>query len=64
MSQLNVSFLILTYNQVDFVENALSGAFSQTYSPLEIVISDDASTDGTREKIKEMVAQYSGPHSV
>jgi len=51
MSQLNVSFLILTYNQVDFVENALSGAFSQTYSPLEIVISDDASTDGTREKI-------------
>ena len=64
MSQLNVSFLILTYNQVDFVENALSGAFSQTYSPLEIVISDDASTDGTREKIKEMVVQYSGPHSV
>lgn len=64
MSQLKVSFLILTYNQIDFVEHALNGAFSQTYSPLEIVISDDASTDGTREKIKEMVAQYSGPHSV
>ena len=64
MSQLKVSFLILTYNQIDFVEHALNGAFSQTYSPLEIIISDDASTDGTREKIKEMVAQYSGPHRV
>lgn len=37
---------------------------SQTYSPLEIIISDDCSRDRTYEIIEEVVKGYSGPHQV
>ena len=59
-----ISFVILAYNQERFIREAVEGAFSQTYSPLEIIISDDCSSDRTFEIIKEMAAAYSGPHKV
>lgn len=59
-----ISFLLLTYNQENFVCDALDGAFSQTYSPLEIIISDDASNDNTAKVIEEYISDYQGPHKV
>lgn len=59
-----VTFALLTYNQEKFISEALAGALSQTYSPLEIVISDDYSTDGTFAAIRTIVSKYRGPHSV
>lgn len=59
-----ISFLLLTYNQENFVCDALDGAFSQTYSPLEIIISDDASNDNTANVIEEYISNYHGPHKV
>jgi GT2 family glycosyltransferase len=47
-----VSFVVLAYNQQKFVAEAVRGALAQTYHPLEIVISDDCSTDGTFDVIK------------
>lgn len=47
-----VSVVVLTYNQVDVVEETLKALSLQTYPYLEFVISDDCSTDGTWEKIK------------
>ena len=58
------TFFLITYNQEHYVREAIEGAFSQTYRPLEIVISDDCSTDGTFRIIEEMTANYSGPHRV
>lgn len=43
------------YKVERFVEEAVAGAFAQTYRPLEIVISDDHSPDTTWEKIVETV---------
>ncbi|MFA6275987.1 MAG: glycosyltransferase [Pedobacter sp.] len=59
-----VSYCLFSYNQEDYIEEALNGAVNQTYSPLEIIISDDASTDGTYEKIKNFKENYSGPHTI
>jgi glycosyltransferase involved in cell wall biosynthesis len=58
------SFTLCSYQQSAFVREAVRGALAQTYSPLEILIYDDASTDGTWEIIQEEVAGYDGPHSV
>lgn len=58
------SFCLFTYNQEQFIGEAVAAALSQTYSPLEIIISDDYSTDSTREVIKNMVDNYTGPHQV
>lgn len=59
-----VTLVLVTYNQERFVREAVDGAFMQTYSPLEIILSDDCSPDGTFEIIEEMAAAYTGPHQV
>lgn len=59
-----VSFLLLAYNQEQFIREAVEGAFSQTYSPLEIILSDDCSSDQTFEIMREMARSYSGPHKI
>lgn len=59
-----VSFILVTYNQQKFVEEAVRAALAQTYSPLEIIVSDDASIDRTYEVAKAVVDAYEGPHRV
>jgi glycosyltransferase involved in cell wall biosynthesis len=59
-----VSFCVLAYNQEAYVREAVNGAFAQTYSPMEIILSDDCSTDRTFEIMREMAASYRGKHTV
>jgi glycosyltransferase involved in cell wall biosynthesis len=59
-----VTFVLVTYNQQDLVREAVEGVFAQTYSPLEIILSDDCSPDGTFAILEEMAAAYTGPHQV
>lgn len=59
-----VTFALFAYNQEKYIQEALEGAFSQTYSPLQIILSDDCSTDRTFEIIEEMVSKYRGTHKI
>lgn len=59
-----VSFAVIAYNQERFIREAVEGAFAQTYQPLEIILSDDCSPDGTFAIMQEMAAAYDGPHKV
>jgi glycosyltransferase involved in cell wall biosynthesis len=59
-----VTFALLAYNQEKYVRDAIQSAFSQTYVPLEIILSDDGSSDGTYRIMQEMAASYDGPHTV
>jgi glycosyltransferase involved in cell wall biosynthesis len=54
----------LVYNNEKYVKDAVLSALDQTYSPLEIVISDDGSKDRSFEIIQEIIANYSGPHKI
>ena len=49
-----VSILIPTYNSVDFVEDTVRSIMNQTYTNIEIVIVDDASTDGTMKILEKL----------
>ncbi|HVF97018.1 MAG TPA: glycosyltransferase family 2 protein [Flavisolibacter sp.] len=42
-----VSVVLCTYNGANFLAAQIDSLLRQTYAPLEIIISDDASTDGT-----------------
>ena len=57
-----VTFALLAYNQERFVREAVRAAFEQTYRPLEIILSDDCSQDGTFEVLMNMAQSYTGPH--
>jgi len=59
-----VTLALFSYNQEPFIEEAIEGALSQTYSPLEIILSDDCSSDATFEIMCSMAANYDGPHRV
>lgn len=59
-----VTFALFAYNQEKYVREAIEGAFSQTYQPLEIILSDDCSTDQTFQIMQEMSAAYRGPHTI
>jgi len=59
-----VTFVVLAYNQEEYIREAVDGAFAQTYSPLEIILSDDCSTDRTFEIMQEMAEKYQGNHEV
>ena len=59
-----VTFALFAYNQEQYIREAVEGAFSQTYEPLEIILSDDFSSDRTFEIMQEMAREYRGPHIV
>lgn len=57
-----VSIVICTYNQEDLIEYTIRSAIAQTYDDIELIVSDDSSTDRTLEKImslkREMENRY------
>ncbi len=59
-----ITFALISYQDEPFVREAVEAAFSQTYQPLEIILSNDCSPDRTFEVMTDMAARYRGPHSV
>lgn len=59
-----ISFVVCAYNQEGTVKEAIESALQQTYSPLEIIVSDDCSTDSTHEVIRSTLSTYVGPHTI
>lgn len=53
-----VSVLIITYNQEDFIAEAIESVLNQSYKNYEIVISDDGSTDRTVSILRELKKKF------
>lgn len=58
------TILLLAYNQQNFVAQAAQSCLDQVGEPLEIILSDDGSTDDTFEILQKVARQYNGPHRV
>ncbi len=59
-----VSFILLAYNQENLITEAVESLLAQTYSPLEIILSDDASTDNTFAVMTKLAEEYNGSHDI
>lgn len=59
-----VTFAVASCNQEQFVREAVEAALAQTYSPLQVILSDDCSDDGSFEIMRQMAEAYRGPHSI
>lgn len=59
-----VSLIVLSYNQERYIAEAVNSALNQDYPNLEIILSDDCSTDSTFKIMQKIVADYHGNHTV
>ena len=53
---MTVSVAIATFNRARMVQQAVKAALEQSLEPLEVVVSDDASTDQTIERLEHWLA--------
>ncbi|MBU3589064.1 glycosyltransferase [Polynucleobacter sp. 80A-SIGWE] len=58
------SVILLTYNQEQFVEEAFLSLLNQDMDDLEIVVSDDCSSDATWERIQALADSYQGSKKI
>lgn len=59
MNKPKLSVICITYNHKNFIRDCLNGFIIQkTNFPFEVLIHDDASTDGTTDIIREYVQKY------
>jgi glycosyltransferase involved in cell wall biosynthesis len=54
MQDTRVSVVIPCYNQVSYLEAAIASAFDQSCPPVEVIVVDDGSTDGSWELLERL----------
>ncbi len=54
------SVVVCTYNGERYLKEQLDSLLIQTYRPLEIIISDDGSSDSTRQIIEKFRSAHAG----
>ena len=59
------SVVFLNYNKLPYIENSVASALDQDFDgPIEYFFMDDASTDGSGDRMEAIVRQYIGRHKV
>jgi len=53
MLNIRFSIIITCYNQLDFIQDAIDSALAQKHSSKEIIVVDDASNDGSHERLQQ-----------
>ena len=57
MENIKVSVIIATYNREDLVARAINSVLKQSFRDYEIIVVDDGSTDGTKEKMGKILSE-------
>lgn len=55
---MNISVYITSFNQRDYLAEAIDSVLNQSLRPFEIIVVDDASSDGSQEMIRSYAQRY------
>ena len=55
MNKNSVDIILPVFNSYNFIDSTLNSIFQQTYNNWNLLIIDDASTDGTTKKIEDLI---------
>ncbi len=58
MNQPTVSIILPTYNRERFLPEAFAAIEAQTFTDWELIVVDDGSTDGTRDLVPRLTADF------
>ena len=61
---MKVAHLLTARDKVRYVSDAAKSMFAQTHRPLELLLSDQGSVDGTTQVLDDLARLYNGPHTV
>lgn len=61
---MQVTFALYAYNQEKYIREAVKGALAQDFPSIEIILSDDNSSDRTFDIMKDLADAYIGPHKI
>ena len=64
MTPPRITLALLTYRQAATIDDAVRSALAQVSEPIEVLLSDDCSPDGTYAQMQALAAAYRGPHQV
>lgn len=56
--------LLHNRNKVRYVADAIRSMFAQVGPPIELLLSDNGSDDGSKEVMNDLASRYDGPHKV
>ena len=54
-----ISVILPNFNQGEFIRNSISSILNQSVQPLEIIVIDDASTDGSVSIVEKLTEEFS-----
>lgn len=58
MSDFQFSIILISFNNFHYIFEALNSIFKQTYGNIQLIISDDASSDFCREKLEDFLQKH------
>lgn len=56
--------VVLAYNQSDYISESIHSVLNQDFEGLEVILSDDGSTDDTFKIMSDIANSYNGPHII
>jgi len=59
-----ITYILFSYNQEEYISDAVTSALEQDYESMQIILSDDCSTDNTFEIMQKLVDNYTGSHEI